>query len=77
MKDPFQTGKLLQGLLMADPKSDPFRDIFQEKASFFFFFFFPEQQFCPKDLSAVFYCKNRAWETGSPGSVFLWSLMEE
>lgn len=36
MKDPFQTGELLQGLLMADPKSDPFRDIFQEKASLFF-----------------------------------------
>lgn len=74
MKDPFQTGELLQGLLMADPKSDPFRDIFQEKASFFPP---PKQEFCPKDLLAVFYCKNRAWETGSPGSVFLWSLMEE
>lgn len=73
MKNPFQTGELLQVLLRADPKSDPFRDTFQEKAAFFFFFN-SEWQFCPKDSLAVFYCKNRAWETGSPGSVF---LMEE
>ena len=37
MKNPFQTGELLQALLRADPKSDPFRDTVQEKASFFFF----------------------------------------
>ena len=48
MKNPFQTGKLLQVLMRAHPKSDPFRDTFQEKASFFL-----KQQFCPEDSLAV------------------------
>lgn len=72
MKNLFQTEKPLQVLLRADPKSNPFRDTFQEKASFFF----PSSNSVQRLFGSV-YCKKKAWETVSPGSVFLWGLMEE
>lgn len=64
MENPFQTGKLLQVLLRTDPKSDPFRDTFQEKASFF------PKQFCPEDSWAVFSARRELGEAAPPAYFF-------
>lgn len=64
MKNPFQTGELLQVLLRegAGTIKTPSGTPSKKKQHFLFWW-----QFCPKRPLAVFYCKNRAWEAGSQG----------
>ena len=70
MKNPFQTGELLQVLLRADPKSDPFRDTFQEKAAFFFFFLIPSGNSVQKTLWQCFTVKTGLGKLDPPGVFF-------